>query len=1166
MSKYFNSVILGLLILLLSSLFIFSCKPTDENDIYTLSVDISPEGSGNVFIEPVKALYTENEEVTLIANPNNGYSFSYWEGDVTSSDNPLTLLIDDNKSVKAVFEKVETSAELIVRSKEGNIDNGANPGYIFEDLFLEENSSTASFEIKNIGSLPLLINEISVEGDDNFSVSYNTLPITLEKNNTTKFSIELNPFSAGRKHTLVTIQSDNGIFNFGVRGYVRGYPEIQVFSNDGQYIPNQGEYIIDGITDVDFTSGPVAFSINNNGNDDLIINKVGIESGSNEFKLHTDSLFNIVTPENSTEFYITFSPKTEGFKSILLFIETNDSNKNPYYLNIGANAIGYPDVGVVVGDLNITNGKFPAYDFGAIKKDNGSPYIEFDILNNGTSKLSIDRVEFHQNWDYPDYWYVDNELEYVVEPGEYTKIYVRFVPLLPIGTKEASVKIYSNDRDESLFEFGVIGTITYSYEPEIVVKQDEEFINSEISIYDYDKIEVGENKTVTYSIINLGWVHPDFLNFLEIQEIYIEGDSDFIIDTTDIATILAREDETYFDVTFSPTSVGQKNATVYIESNDADEPVFSFNVTGEAFALPDIRVTHNDEYIPVEGEYDFGKVNIDSIGSATLTIENNNENEILFIDKIEFDPQLPQFRIEINESIQINPNESEDVEIKFNPQIEDEFNTNLIIYNNFNDAYPINLKGEGVRNPDIVLSQNENEILIGDTAYDFEIVNIDEEERIAIKVENNGNDILYLENIQIQDQYEQFSIDDYFTNKYVSAGGSTEFDVIFKPNRMGRQTAEVFIRNNDEDKNPFYFTVEGTGYSQPDIEIYNENGDVIVKDSPNAYNFNDVQLGFSDTVKFHIKNIGNEVLGINSLSIIDGYDEQFILDDNSVVSELLPGESTQFLITYTPNNIGNKYAVVQIESNDPEDGVFIFGVTGTTEVPTDDYLDFSGDDEDLNHWEDLIHDFIGDDDLNWFEDNDGEITVPLTGDAKVWVSFIFEEAGYKNRFGFINYENNPTPDNIDDYEKNIIFNNASAQNSGGDLITGDTVFLGSFNPLEDNRDKLAFWLHQNGFNNPNNPYWWPFDEGTYGNEDTQLNVDSKKHMIMFTDADTHTPGEKGYIVMGIEDLTNLGDRDFDDIIIIITVEPEDSNSSFEDVVDTSNMITIDELETYLQNN
>ena len=52
---------------------------------------------------PKLGLYSSNTIVILTATPENGYSFLNWTGDVESFDNPLQIVMDSNKSIRAVF-------------------------------------------------------------------------------------------------------------------------------------------------------------------------------------------------------------------------------------------------------------------------------------------------------------------------------------------------------------------------------------------------------------------------------------------------------------------------------------------------------------------------------------------------------------------------------------------------------------------------------------------------------------------------------------------------------------------------------------------------------------------------------------------------------------------------------------------------------------------------------------------------------------------------------------------------------------------------------------------------------------------------------------------------------------------------------------------------------
>jgi hypothetical protein len=71
---------------------------------YTLTVNVSPSGSGSVTVVPLKNNYVNPEQVTLTAVPGTNSQFLNWSGDASGSTNPLTITMNTNKSITAVFE------------------------------------------------------------------------------------------------------------------------------------------------------------------------------------------------------------------------------------------------------------------------------------------------------------------------------------------------------------------------------------------------------------------------------------------------------------------------------------------------------------------------------------------------------------------------------------------------------------------------------------------------------------------------------------------------------------------------------------------------------------------------------------------------------------------------------------------------------------------------------------------------------------------------------------------------------------------------------------------------------------------------------------------------------------------------------------------------------
>jgi len=75
----------------------------------TLTITVEPDTGGTVAYAPVKAEYSLGDTVTLSANPASGFSFEQWTGSLTGSSNPAQVVMNNNKSVTAVFNRtVET--------------------------------------------------------------------------------------------------------------------------------------------------------------------------------------------------------------------------------------------------------------------------------------------------------------------------------------------------------------------------------------------------------------------------------------------------------------------------------------------------------------------------------------------------------------------------------------------------------------------------------------------------------------------------------------------------------------------------------------------------------------------------------------------------------------------------------------------------------------------------------------------------------------------------------------------------------------------------------------------------------------------------------------------------------------------------------------------------
>ncbi len=91
---------------------------------YTLIVGVDPAGSGTVRLSPPGGRYDPGTAVTMTAIANSGWAFSGWSGDLSGSENPVNVTINNDQSVTANF-LMDTDLDGISDEEE---DAGLNGG------------------------------------------------------------------------------------------------------------------------------------------------------------------------------------------------------------------------------------------------------------------------------------------------------------------------------------------------------------------------------------------------------------------------------------------------------------------------------------------------------------------------------------------------------------------------------------------------------------------------------------------------------------------------------------------------------------------------------------------------------------------------------------------------------------------------------------------------------------------------------------------------------------------------------------------------------------------------------------------------------------------------------------------------------------------------------
>ncbi len=159
-----------------------------------------------------------------------------------------------------------------------------------------------------------------------------------------------------------------------------------------------------------------------------------------------------------------------------------------------------------------------------------------------------------------------------------------------------------------------------------------------------------------------------------------------------------------------------------------------------------------------------------------------------------------------------------------------------------------------------------------------------------------------------------------------------------------------------------------------------------------------------------------------------------------------------------------------------------------------------------------------------------DTNVILDSMADVWVTFVSEGAGYKNVLGFYKYDlNNPPTTAPTASQITIIFPNVSAAGSGGSLVAGNKVKIGTF-PAGTG---IGWVLLANGWNGSSvtNGLWRLFSNPDF-NPESDPNL--RQHNVLLNDI------ENQRIILGFEDIRrDFGscDNDFNDAVFYVTANP-----------------------------
>ncbi|CAL2088963.1 conserved exported hypothetical protein [Tenacibaculum sp. 190524A05c] len=93
-------------------------------DQFTLTLNAT-NGSVSTNPNPVGGTYDDGTSVTLTATPDSGYQFDGWSGDASGTTNPLSITMDADKTITAMFSPIQRT--LTINATNGSVSTNPNP-------------------------------------------------------------------------------------------------------------------------------------------------------------------------------------------------------------------------------------------------------------------------------------------------------------------------------------------------------------------------------------------------------------------------------------------------------------------------------------------------------------------------------------------------------------------------------------------------------------------------------------------------------------------------------------------------------------------------------------------------------------------------------------------------------------------------------------------------------------------------------------------------------------------------------------------------------------------------------------------------------------------------------------------------------------------------------
>ena len=618
-----------------------------------------------------------------------------------------------------------------------------------------------------------------------------------------------------------------------------------------------------------------SFVIKNSGSETLDLSGDPIIdlTGDNSFSVYLDVSKNNLLPAETIDFQILYNPVTEGAHNCSIVITNNDPTSNPHTISLQGISTSSPSE---VTDLILDNFDNNILDSIMWAKEGSShPFIQNVEKTEGSSALEFGNVEYNEkssiktiidvltpstlSFYYKTYtgdsdnkfqFYINNAL---IDSWTYSNNWTEYTYPLTTGKNILEWRYYNGDNYRvgsnytAWIDYIYLETGNYKLaEQDICITLGNDEINNGDDNVFNGITQLGYYKDTLFTITNNGC---NQLMLSGNPKVSIINDIDNVFSLEEDADeIISVGQSTRFTINFTPDQKKQYSATIEIQSNDKNDPLFSFEISADC--TNDLKLLDNFDsgnlnnfpWVLGGEELPFVQSDFYNNGGYSLEIGNVDYLEESYCQTVitVLEPSILQFYYRVNNNSNSSNtfrffiDENQELSSSYKDWTKVTYNLNAGLhklkwqykakstsyigsaYGAWIDDVKLITGSYMIADQEINIKNKNNDISNGSNDFDIGNVFPNSTYDIIFEIENQGGLPLMLTG---NPNKIQFSGDPEFSIKTnpvdnINGGEKSSFVISFTPSsENSNYTTTLTIPNNDSDESNYIFTINGYGSS-----------------------------------------------------------------------------------------------------------------------------------------------------------------------------------------------------------------------------------------------------------------------------------------------------------------------------------------------------------------